>query len=57
MYGNRYGVPVKYVKYDDEEPLPKERKHTVTPFVLPSSTQQQCTVGCADLTDDGNGLH
>ena len=37
MYGNRYGVPVKYVKYDDEEPLPKERKHTVTPFVLPSS--------------------
>jgi hypothetical protein len=21
----------------DEEPLPKERKHTVTPFVLPSS--------------------
>ena len=56
MYGNRYGVPVKYVKYDDEEPLPKERKHIVTPFVLPSSTQQ-CTVGCADLTDDGNGLH
>ena len=37
-YGNRYVVPVKYVKYDDEEPLPKERKHTVTPFVLPSST-------------------
>ena len=21
------------------------------------AAQQQCTVGCADLTDDGNGLH